>query len=114
MENTSSLDRHNKPYADNMMDIFTSANREFVSKQLKEETEMCNAVNELFADEIAEMKVIIADKDSLIADINSQLASKNSVIADKDSIIADKDALIAELRAELDKYVGNVNIQENE
>ena len=119
VENTPALDKHNKPYADNMMDIFTFANRELVSKQLKEEPEMCNAVNELFADEIAEMKVIIANKDALITklqnDRDSQLADKNALImklqndrdsqlASKDSVIADKDALIAKLQAELEKY----------
>ena len=117
VENTPALDKHNKRYADNMMDIFTSANRALVRNQLKEEPEMCNAVNELFADEIAEMKVIIANKDALITklqnDRDSLLANKDSVIAkinsqlnDKDSVIADKDALIATLRAELDKYTG--------
>ena len=50
---------------------------------------MCDAVNELFADRIAEMKVIIADKDSLLAD--------------KDSLLADKDAIIARLQEQLDQ-----------
>ena len=102
LENTPALDVHNKRYADNMMDIFTSANRELVSKQIKEEPEMCNAVNELFADEIAEMKVIIADKDALITKLQSD---RDSQLASKDSIIADKDAMISKLQSELDKYI---------
>lgn len=44
---------------------------------------MCKAVNELFADEIKELKNIVADKDSLLAD---------------------KDALIAKLQAQLEEY----------
>ena len=51
---------------------------------------MCNAVNELFADQIKE-------KDVIIAGMETQLA-------DKDSQIADKDSQIAELQAKLDKY----------
>ena len=51
---------------------------------------MCNAVNELFADQIKEKDIIIANMDSLLADMNSQ--------------IADKDSQIAELQAKLDKY----------
>lgn len=71
------------------MNIFTASNMELV-KKAKEEPNMCQAVNELFADEINEMKLIIADKDSLIAD--------------KDSQIAKQSALIAQLQAELEKY----------
>ena len=67
---------------------------------------MCQAVNELFADELKEMeqkmKLIIADKDSLIA-------NQNSLIADKDAMIADKDALIAKLQAQLEQYANNAN-----
>lgn len=86
---TPQLDSHNKRLADNIMNIFTASNMELV-KKAKEEPNMCQAVNELFADEINEMKLIIADKDSLIAD--------------KDSQIAKQSALIAQLQAELEKY----------
>ena len=89
ISNTRTLDEIHKPYADNIMDAFTSANREFVNEQIKESA-MCNAVNELFADEVKEMKILVANKDALIADQKSQ--------------IADKDALIAKLQAELEKY----------
>ncbi len=58
---------------------------------------MCNAVNELFADQIEEMKLIIADKDSMLAD-------KDSMLADKDSQIARQNALIAQLQAQLEEY----------
>ncbi len=51
---------------------------------------MCNAVNELFADQIEEMKLIIADKDSMIADKDFQIARQN--------------ALIAQLQAQLEEY----------
>ena len=51
---------------------------------------MCKAVNELFADEIKELKNIVADKDSLIATQNT--------------LLADKDALIAKLQAQLEEY----------
>ena len=64
------------------MDIFTSANNDLMKEQLEEPT-MCKAVNELFADEIKELKNIVADKDSLLAD---------------------KDALIAKLQAQLEEY----------
>ena len=63
--------------------IFTSANNDLMKEQLEEPT-MCKAVNELFADEIKELKNIVADKDSLL--------------------LADKDALIAKLQAQLEEY----------
>ena len=65
---------------------------------------MCNAVNELFADQIKEKDVIIAGMETQLATMGSQLADKDSQIADMDSQIADKDSQIAELQAKLDKY----------
>ena len=87
--NTPKLEAHNKSYADNVMDIFTSANTELVNEQIKEPA-MCNAVNELFADQIKEKDVIIAGMETQLATMGSQLA--------------DKDSQIAELQAKLDKY----------
>ena len=84
--NTRPLDKNFKRYADNVMDVFTSANNNLVKKELEDPT-MCNAVNELFADQIKELKEVIAD-------MGSQLA-------DKESQLADKDALIAQLQAQL-------------
>jgi len=89
MVNTTKLEDHNKSYADNVMDIFTSANTELVKEQIKE-PDMCNAVNELFADQIKEKDVIIAGMETQLATMGSQLA--------------DKDSQIAELQAKIDKY----------
>lgn len=96
VSNTPALKEHNKRYADNVMDIFTSANNNLMIEQLEEPT-MCKAVNELFADEIKELKNIVADKDSLLAD-------KDSLIATQNTLLADKDALIAKLQAQLEEY----------
>ena len=41
---------------------------------------MCRAVNELFADEINEMKAVIADKDTQLADKDTQLADNAAQI----------------------------------
>ena len=58
---------------------------------------MCKAVNELFADEIKELKVTVAD-------MNTTIADKDSLIADMNATIANKDAIIAELQAQLKQY----------
>ena len=99
VSNTPALEEHNKRYADNVMDIFTSANNNLMIEQLEEPT-MCKAVNELFADEIRELKNIVADMSSTIADKDSLIADKDSLIADKDSLIAQQSALIAKLQAD--------------
>ena len=110
MANTPKLDDHNKSFADNVMDIFTSANTRLVKEQIKEPA-MCNAVNELFADQIKEKEIIIANmgtqlanKDSQIANMGTQLADKDSQIANMGTQLANKDSQIAELQAKLDKY----------
>ena len=96
---TPALSKSNKTEADTVMDIFTSANQKLVKHEKEVDPNMCQAVNELFADELKEMeqkmKLIIADKDSLIAD--------------KDSLIADQATLIAKLQAQLEQYANNAN-----
>ena len=91
LQGTPGLDEYHKKYADNIMDIFTTANKEFVLSKTKEDKTMCRAVNELFADEIKELK----------QEMEKQLADKDSVIADKDSVIADQESMIAQLQAQL-------------
>lgn len=86
LENTIKLDKEHKTEADNIMNIFTSANNTFVKDKIRKEPDMCKAVNELFADEIEDLKKIVADQSAQLADIHSRLD--------------DKDALIAQLRAE--------------
>lgn len=86
VSNTPALAEHNKRYADNVMDIFTRANNELMKEQMEEST-MCKAVDELFAE-------IFAD----------DVKAMKEEIAVKDSVIADKDALIAKLQAQLDQY----------
>jgi hypothetical protein len=104
INNTRALDEHTKQHADNIMNIFTATNMSFVDQKIKEEPAMCQAVNELFADEINQMKIIIADKDSQLTNLGSQLTLMGSQLADMDSQLADKDALIAQLKAELENY----------
>lgn len=100
---TPALKAHNKQHADNIMNIFTVANRNLVSQKIKEEPSMCQAVDELFAevfaDEIKEMKASIADKDSQIAVMGSQIADMSSQIANKDVIIAELQAKLKQLNA---------------
>lgn len=73
INNTRTLEERNKQHADNIMNIFTAANMGLVDQMIKEEPTMCQAVNELFADEIKQMKIIIADKDALIEKLQSEL-----------------------------------------
>ena len=109
VSNTPALEEHNKRYADNVMDIFTSANNDLMIEQMEEPT-MCKAVNELFADEIRELKNIVADMSSTIADKDSLIADKDSLIADKDSLIAQQSALIAKLQADNAAMAAKLNI----
>jgi hypothetical protein len=53
---------------------------------------MCQAVNELFADELKEME-----------------QKMKLIIADKDAMIADQSAIIAKLQAQLKQYANNAN-----
>jgi len=53
---------------------------------------MCQAVNELFADELKEME-----------------QKMKLIIADKDSLIADQSAIIAKLQAQLEQYANNAS-----
>ncbi len=87
---TPALTKGFKGDADTVMDIFTSANKTLVKYEKEHDSNMCKAVNELFADEIKAKDEIIASQTLQIADQSAQLA--------------DKDALIAQLQAQLEKY----------
>ncbi len=91
---TPLLPPHHKAHADNVMSVFTSANKALVAEEIKEKPIMCKAVDELFAEVFADQ---IKEKDDKIATMKSQLA-------DKDSLLADKDAIIAKLQAQLEAY----------
>lgn len=89
VERTPHLSSRHKEYADSVMDVFTKANKTFMEKMKKEAPKMCKAVNELFADEIAE-------KDKCIAEKDKHIAEKDKRIAEKDKRIAELEALLAE------------------
>lgn len=80
---TPKLDEYYKKQADNVMDVFTSANTELIKKELEDPT-MCNAVDELFAERTEQVK-----------------KEMEAIIADKDLQLASKDAIIAQLQAQL-------------
>ncbi|MBQ8006194.1 MAG: hypothetical protein IJ245_00950 [Lachnospiraceae bacterium] len=89
---TPALSKSNKPEADTIMDIFTSANQKLVKHEKEVDPNMCKAVNELFADELKEME-----------------QRMKLIIADKDSLIADQSAIIAKLQAQLEQYANNAS-----
>ncbi len=86
------LDEYHSDQADNLINIYTAANRCIIPKNAKEAGNMKNAltdyIHELYKDEFDEMDKKLADKDSQIADKDSQIADLGSQIADLSSIIA--------------------------
>ena len=89
---TPALSKSNKTEADTIMDIFTSANQKLVKHEKEVDPNMCQAVNELFADELKEME-----------------QKMKLIIADKDALIADQSAIIAKLQAQLEQYANNAS-----
>ena len=71
------------------MDVFVRANTGLMNEIKKEGGRMCRAVNELFADEINEMKAVLADKETQLADKETQLADIETRLADKETQLAD-------------------------
>lgn len=70
---TFGLDKKHKDYADNVMDVFANANRDVMVRIKKEESPVCKAINELFADEARELKAQLEQKDAQIAQQNIEL-----------------------------------------
>ena len=82
VDRTPHLSSQHKEYADSVMDVFTKANRTFMEKMKKEAPKMCKAVNELFADEIAEKDKCIAEKDKRIAEKDKRIAELEALLAE--------------------------------
>lgn len=100
VESSRTLDAKHKGYAEELMDVFVRANTKLMGKVKKEGGHMCRAVNELFADEITEMKAVIAAKDEQLADKDEQLADKDEKLADKDEQIRVLTDRVAQLEKE--------------
>ena len=59
---------------------------------------MCQAVNELFADEIAELKIQLNEREQAL------IKQRIEMEAEKNALLDEKTAQIAYLQAELQKY----------
>ena len=97
------LNEKHKDEADNIMNIFTAANSTVMQKIKKEGLPVCQAVNELFADEIKELKIIndaqaeqIVQKDVQIEQRDMQIEQKDAQIEQRDAQIEQKDMQIAQ------------------
>ena len=91
IDQTYALDAKHKPLAETVMNVFTGANMVLMHEIKKEESTMCQAVNELFADEIAELKIQLNEREQ-------------ALIKQRIEMEAEKNAQIAYLQAELQKY----------
>ena len=92
IEKATPLVGHNKDNADVIMNIFTASNRPLVDQKTKEDPEMCEAVNELFADQIKEKEVIITNLQKEIGTLKAECANNKAEIKKLLSIIADLQA----------------------
>ena len=90
------LTDHNKDNADVIMNIFTASNRPLVDQKMKEDPKMCEAVNELFADQIKEKDVIISNLKTEIGTLKAENANDKNEIKKLLSVIADLQAKLAQ------------------
>ena len=81
-----------KEYADRIANTFIAANSDYINKLKEEEPNMCEAVEELFAEEhkkeIAEMNAIISEKDRQLSKKDAQISHLKETIAKLQSQIA--------------------------
>ena len=66
------LDSKHKSLADTVMNVFTGANTPLMYRIKREDKDMCQAVNELFADEIAELKIELTRQIKINADSKAE------------------------------------------
>ena len=98
IDQTYALDAKHKPLAETVMNVFTGANMVLMHEIKKEESTMCQAVNELFADEIAELKIQLNEREQAL------IKQRIEMEAEKNALLDEKTAQIAYLQAELQKY----------
>ena len=98
VENSRDLNPKYKEHAEDVMDVFVRANAGLMNEIKKEGGSMCRAVNELFADEINEMKAVYADE---INEMKAVLADKDTQLADNAVQIKTLTDRIAQLENEL-------------
>ncbi len=95
-------DRH-KEYADNVMNVFTLANNELVRTTIKEENNMCEAVEELFADKIDYLLNRVGEVQGMLNDVETKLNKTENKLSKTEAAFrrekARADAAEAKLRA---------------
>ncbi len=108
---TAELDKKYRDEADNVMDVFASANSELMQIVDKEEEAMCEAIEQWYAKrhkeefeemnrQLANINEELANKDEELANKAEELANKAEELANKDEELANKDAVINSLLAE--------------
>lgn len=98
IKKTPTLVGHNKDNADVVMNIFTASNRGLIDRKMKEDPDMCEAVNELFADQIKEKDIIITNLQNKLHSLEIEnSATINALKAEHDELLS----IIADLQAKL-------------
>ncbi|MBQ7564460.1 MAG: hypothetical protein IJT16_10785, partial [Lachnospiraceae bacterium] len=133
---TPGLDVKNRKYADNVMNVFTRANEALMRKS-KEGNGMCEAINELFAEETAaerkradeaEEELVytmselnytrgkltdtegkLTDTEGKLTDTESKLTDTESKLTDTESKLIDMESRLKEALAEIVRLKASTN-----
>ena len=84
LNGTFVLDEKYKMHADSVMNVFARANIELVRAKKESEDKMCEAINELFAEETAAYKKQVEEANKRIEEVNKRTeeANKRAAIAE--------------------------------
>ena len=84
LNGTFVLDEKYKMHADSVMNVFARANIELVRAKKESEDKMCEAINELFAEETAAYKKQVDEANKRIEEVNKRTeeANKRAAVAE--------------------------------
>ncbi|MBR4994310.1 MAG: hypothetical protein IKY04_08725, partial [Lachnospiraceae bacterium] len=89
---TKELDEKHKEYANNVMNVFTTGNADLMRRVKKEETVMCKAVEELFAEEhkkeLEERDLALKESEEKITALTAKVEELSKLVEDLQSQIA--------------------------
>ena len=104
---TPGLDVKNRKYADNVMNVFTRANEKLMRKS-KEGNGMCEAINELFAEETAAERKRADEAEEELVYTMSELNYTRGKLTDTEGKLTDTESKLIDMESRLKEALAEI------
>ena len=109
IEYTRGKEDLHKEYADCVMNVFARANNELMKKVKEEEGDMCEAIEELFADKIDYLLNRVDEVQDMLDDAERKLQKTEAKVSEAEAKVSKAEAKVSEAEAKVSKAEAKVS-----